>query len=541
MAARARQFGEALASRERVVENALGGVPPAGTGLRAVPRTANRRRFALYGTARSPFPTDAIIACIAILCFVFSGSRASAQSVWEMTPYRIRALVDVEPRPELTPRLVARMYACASERADTAVGAAWNLQIAPAPPELIRPLRGGLANLALDDLPAALVEDADASVDKLLLCSVRAAAGQYTLEARDYDLHSRLVGSPVKLVASQREQLPDQLFQALYAAFAPLAQIENVDEDKEAKQTNVVLRLRAASLPPLDPQLAWAKPGDVFRPVRRYNERDGKLKRVNLLEWTFLTVDSVNAAELSCKLFSGMRSPLTGRRRGKVEMLALLARPTGGSTELVVRSRLLGGDPNTSRAMSGYAIYSHPYDSPRTVLLGRTDGDGRLTIVADESPLRILMVKHGADTLARLPMMPGLEPELTADIPDDDQRLVAEGVIVGIQEKFVDTIARRAVLIKQVKTGLEEGKLDIAQKRMEELRKLPRQDDFLNEIRNEKQRAAADDPRIQKKVDKLFDDTREIVIRFLNPADLDTLESELGAALRGQPKAATGG
>ncbi|MGH7194914.1 MAG: hypothetical protein ACREJM_15470, partial [Candidatus Saccharimonadales bacterium] len=183
----------------------------------------------------------------------------------------------------------------------------------------------------------------------------------------------------------------------------------------------------------------------------------------------------------------------------------------------------------------------HPSDSPRTVLIGRTDGEGRLTIAADESPLRILMVKHGADTLARLPMMPGLESELTADIPDDDQRLVAEGAIVGIQEKFVDTIARRAVLIKQVRTGLEEGELEKAEKRMEELRKLPRQDDFLNEIRNEKQRAASDDPRIQKKIDKLFDDTREIVIRFLNPADLDNLESELGAALRGQPKAATGG
>lgn len=481
------------------------------------------------------------IACVAVLWLAFGGDRATAQSVWELTPYRILAYVAVEPRPELTPRLIARMYACASERADTAVGAAWDLHIEPAPPELLRPLLGGLANLTLDDLPPAIVTDAEANVDKLLLCSVRSVAGGYTLEARDYDLHSRLVGSPVILSAAQREQLPDQLFQALYAAFAPLAQIENVEEDKETKETHVVLRLRAASLPPLDPQLAWARPGDVFRPVRRYNERDGSLKRINLLEWTFLTVDRVQAAELNCKLFSGMRSPLTGRRRGKVEMLALLARPTGRSSELVLRSRVVGGDPTTSRPMSGYAIYSHPSDSPHTVLIGRTDGDGRLTVPADESPLRILMVKHGADTLARLPMMPGLEPELKADIPDDDQRLVAEGVIVGIQEKFVDTIARRAVLIKQIKAGLEEGKLDVAGKRMDELRKLPRQDDFLNEIRNEKQRAASDDPRIQKKVDKLFDDTREIVIRFLNPADLDNLESELGAALRGQPKPATGG
>ncbi len=531
MAEPARQFDAETTSQES----------SKGNRLRAVPCRAGRRRFAVRPTARSPLLIDAVVACVAALWFASFVSRASAQSVWELTPYRIRALVDVESRPELTTRLIARMYACASERADTAVGAAWELRIEPAPPELIRPLRSGLAKLSWDDLPPSLIDDAESQADKLLLCSVRAAAGGYTIEARDFDLHARLVGSPVKFAAAQREQLPDLLFQALYAAFAPLAQIEDVEEDKETKETKVVLRLRAASLPPLDPQLTWAKPGDVFRPVRRYNERDGSLKRINPLEWTFLTVDSVNAAELNCKLFSGMRSPLTGRRRGKVEMLALLARPTGGATRLLVRSRALGGDPATSRPMSGYAIYSHPSDSPRTVLVGRTDGDGRLTIPAGESPLRILMVKHGADMLARLPMMPGLEPELTADIPDDDQRLVAEGVIIGIQEKFVDTIARRAVLIKQVKTGLEEGQLEIAEKRMEELRKLPRQDDFLNEIRNEKQRAAPDDPRIQKKVDKLFDDTREIVIRFLNPADLDALESELGAALRSQPKAAAGG
>lgn len=462
---------------------------------------------------------------------------ASAQSVWELTPYRIRALVYVEPRPELTPRLVAQMFAWANERADTAVGAAWNLQIDRAPPELIRPLRGGLAHLALDDLPANFTEDGG-QTDKLLLALVRWAAGGYTIEARDYDLRSRLVGSPVRVSAAQCEQLPERFFQALYEAFSPLAQIETADENKETRETKVVLRLRAASLPPLDATVAWARPGDVFRPIIRFNDRDGKLKRINALDWTFLTVGNVNAAELTCTLYSGLRSPLSGRRRGRVEALALLARPTGEPTRLVLRSRLIGGDASTSRAMSGYAIYSHPPDSPRTVLVGRTDGDGRLTIPADDSPLRILMVKHGADTLARLPMMPGLEPELRAEIPDDDQRLVAEGVIIGIQEKFVDTIARRAVLIKQVRAGLEEGNLEVAQKRMDELRKLPRQDDFLNEIRNEKQRVSSDDARVQKKVDKLFDDTREIVIRFLNPADMDALESDLGAALRGKPSAA---
>jgi hypothetical protein len=208
-------------------------------------------------------------------------------------------------------------------------------------------------------------------------------------------------------------------------------------------------------------------------------------------------------------------------------------RPTGGSTELELHSRMLEGDPKTARPMAGYAVYAHPIDSPKTDLVGRTDGDGKLTIPADASPLRILLVKHGGEPLARLPMMPGLEPHMRVEIPDDDDRLLAEGIITGFQEHFVDLIARRQVLMTRIRALLEENKPAEASALLDELRTFKRQEDYINEIRIQKQRAVSPDKRVQKKIDKLFDDTEQVIIRFLNPAEVEKVESDISAKLRG--------
>jgi hypothetical protein len=385
-------------------------------------------------------------------------------------------------------------------------------------------MASSLTGLALGDLPETLIESED---DKLILVAVGVTDGGFQIEARDYDLHARLTGSPVVRDVRQRELLPDEVFQAVIAAFAPLARVEKV-EGKE-----VTLRQRAASLPTIDPSIAFTTPGDIYRAVRRYTDRDGKLKKLMPIEWTFVVVERLNEAGLICQMHTGLRSPLTGRSRGREEMLAMLARPTGGSTELELHSRLVGGDAKTVRPMAGYAVYAHPADSPRTELVGRTDGDGKLTVPADIAPLRILLVKHGGEPLARLPIMPGLEPRMQVEIADDDDRLLAEGIITGFQEHFVDVIARRQVLITQIRARLEENKAAEAKKMLDELRSFGRQEDYINEVRIQKQRAVSPDKRIQKKIDKLFDDTEQVIIRFLNPAEVEKIESEVNAKTRG--------
>ena len=467
--------------------------------------------------------------CVGLLAWLAPPRAHAAQSVWELTPYRIRVLLAVAPKPELTERLAEQVRDIVTERAGSSIGASWDLYVESAPAALQTPMLASLDTITAESLPAALLEGDD---DKAILLAIDFRNGNYVVGARDFDLRSRLHTAAVFRSVVDRGTLGDEAFRAVAAAFAPLAQVES-DPDKEDK-ARFKLRLRAGALPLADPTLISVRPGDAFRGAIRFNDRDGKLRKLMPLDWTFLTVQEVNGSELAANLHSGLRSPLSGRRRGRSEQLALLTRPPGGSTRLQLGSRALPGKPGSSRPLAGYEIYSHPADSPKTTLLGRTDGRGELTVPADASPVRVLLVKHGGETMARLPIMPGLLPVVQAEVPDDDARLAAEGQVTGLQENLVELVANRAVLMVRIRARMRDGKLDEAKQLMQELRKLGRQDDLSLLIDIRKRAAISNDPRMQKKIDRLFEDTREIVNRFLSQGEVDKLETDLEKAFRGE-------
>jgi hypothetical protein len=473
---------------------------------------------------RTPAPRRWQPLLAACAWLLFGAAAESAQSVWELTPYRIRVLLAAAAKPELTPRLVEQVRSMVLERADRSIGASWDLRVEAAPDELRGAMLSSLAKLSFDRLPEECLDGDD---DKLVLLSIDVRGGNYLIGARDFDLRSRLNAAPAFRVATDRALLGDEAFRAVLSAFAPLAQIESV-EDKQA-----VLRLRAAALPIADPSVTAVRAGDAFRGVIRFNDREGKLRKLMPLDWTFLTVQEIDGPELRCNLHSGLRSPLSGRRRGKIEQLALLARPPGGSTRLELRSRADAKKPGSSHPLAGYEVYAHPADSPTTVLLGRTDGRGELTIPAAADPVRVLLIKHGGEPLARLPLMPGLEPLARAEIPDDDQRLAAEGTVTGLQENLVELVANRQVLLILIRSRIQGGKLDEAKQLMAQLRKLGRQDELNTMIDLRKRSSVAQDPRMQRKIDRLFDDTKEIINQFFDQAEVDQLETELERALQG--------
>ncbi|HUY36523.1 MAG TPA: hypothetical protein VMV69_27555 [Pirellulales bacterium] len=492
------------------------------------------------------------------------GGRAPAAEplLWELTPYRIRVYVALAVEPELTPRLASQLREAIVERTDTTIGSAWRLEALPAPPELEWPMLRSLATLSAESLPKELLE---LDFDKLMLLTVTARHGVYQVAARDYDLRARRAGMPISYVVPQRAKLCDEAFRALLTAFVPLARVEGMIEEpkespppeaiapsappaagaapKEDKPRNkqALLRLRAAGLPPLDPSIVWVRPGDVFYSLTRTNDRDNKPKSIKAIDWTCLTVRSIAGAELTCDLNSGRRNPLGGRRRGRVEQLALLARAAGRSTRLEVWSRGDGKNEATKYPLAGYDVYSHPADSPKTVLIGRTDFQGAVTVPDDAGAVRVLLVMHGGEPLARLPLLAGVDPVLRAEILDDDERLEAEGLVHGMQENFVDLVARRQMLMARIHLRLDEGKTDEAKKLLDALRKLGRQEDFLSTIRQRKERTFSRDKATQTKIEKLFDDTEVVVNRFLTNSEVEKIEDEINAKTRGEPAPAAGG
>jgi len=168
-----------------------------------------------------------------------------------------------------------------------------------------------------------------------------------------------------------------------------------------------------------------------------------------------------------------------------------------------------------------------------TELVGRTDHNGVLSIPAANFPLQVLYVKHGGALLARLPMVPGLKPNLEAEIMDDDRRLAAEGFITALQENLVDLVVLREILITRFHIRLESGKqkdLEPARQRLDELESLyERLDIFRDELttRRKEVEKAAGDGWDKAKVLKLYDDTDTILVNYLDPTVPKNLRKQL--------------
>ena len=86
-----------------------------------------------------------------------------------------------------------------------------------------------------------------------------------------------------------------------------------------------------------------------------------------------------------------------------------------------------------------------PGEEQQTEPLGVTDAAARSSCRGD-GRLQLLYVKNGKQLLARLPVLPGQSESLLAALVDDDRRLQAEGLVIALQSRALDLVARREIL-----------------------------------------------------------------------------------------------
>ena len=87
--------------------------------------------------------------------------------------------------------------------------------------------------------------------------------------------------------------------------------------------------------------------------------------------------------------------------------------------------------------------------------------------------MQILLVKHGDQWLARLPMVAGLEPQLAAAVAPDDGSVALQECLAGVRDAAVDLTARRAMLLGRLKARIAAGQFAEAEQLLKELRQLP--------------------------------------------------------------------
>jgi hypothetical protein len=167
-------------------------------------------------------------------------------------------------------------------------------------------------------------------------------------------------------------------------------------------------------------------------------------------------------------------------------------------------------------------------------LVGQTDRQGRLVVPSLKGTLmRVLLVKNGSALLAKLPIVPGLERQLTADVPNDDQRLGAEGFVNGLQEELLDIVARQKILVAMIHSRMEAKQFDKAAALVEELRGLPTAQQLNVLLVREQERLATNDTSIQKKIETMIGDTRQLIEKWLDPRVIEDLERDLHEAKTG--------
>ncbi len=485
----------------------------------------------------------------AALAVLFCGAallpeRAAAQSSWEYSPYQMQVWLTVGPAAELDDSFGAALRQSLLQRADAVVGACWKLTIGPPPAKIAADVALDVALVSTQDVEE-LAHEMLVRSDKLMLMNVSANPREYVIRVRELDCRTRHFGPVIERRVRQPDCLAAESFAALVEAFAAVVRIE------QGEVKHLVVRLRAGGLI-LDPNSpAYISAGQILQPIVRKNDRLGQYTRIDVVEWTFLQVmdrNKTNPNVLNCYVHSAMRSPIRGRGGSRREQYALAIRPTHGSTQLVVEAQVRSTE--TPYPLPGLEVYSKlPSTDPTpqtpeeqlaaakknpAVLLGYTDWRGAKTIEPYEQPLRIVYLKNGGQLLRRLPIVPGLDAQLVAQVPDDDPRLQAEGYIRGFHGELMDLVAQRQILAALIKKRIEDGKTDEAKTLLSDFRALPSRNNMLSKL-NDAQRRQKVSPNkyVQGRIDTLYADTKTMLTNYLDPTLTSQLTSLVNRAEQG--------
>ena len=117
-------------------------------------------------------------------------------------------------------------------------------------------------------------------------------------------------------------------------------------------------------------------------------------------------------------------------------------------------------------------------------------------------------------------------------------RLVVEGFITGLQEEVFDSIARQKILVARIRSRIEAKDFDKASELLLELRKLPAGQQFVVRLARERDVLTSNDAGIQKKIDMLLNDTRQLIDKNFDPSLVENLERDLREAKTSDGKVA---
>lgn len=337
-----------------------------------------------------------------------------------------------------------------------------------------------------------------------------AARFGWSATVRELDVRTRMFGEIRQVDTAQQSQLPELLFEGIAESLTPLARIVRVDE------ANVMLEERAGELLALQENLPSATRHKVLIPVTRTNDRDGNPLLIRRVDWTFLSVERNSGGLLSTTMHTGLRSPINARMRPRHQQLALLAKPTDDHTTIHFASYVSQEMPlpicDILEAVPG---------RKQAVNIGTTSPWGEFRIdYLPERPVRLLYVRNGANLIARIPVLPGVDRVLTAEVPIADSTLHAESLVLGLQEEILDTLATRQIFVAQAITYRQRSDRKAFDDTLQKLRRLKTRQNYESELNILKMQLPYDDSVSRRRIETMIEQTRRLVRESLPPVEV---------------------
>jgi hypothetical protein len=448
-----------------------------------------------------------VLLAIGLAACASSALRAADRArppAWELWPYRVHVVVAVERGGGMPPSLEDKLMPWLKAKAEAAVGGMWKLEVLPAPVALRQKLL-----TEFDSLPAENIHGDPKSVDKLIFTAVRRTEWGWQVRAREYDVVTGLWNSTISRDVRQADLIRHETFQAIMAAFAPLARIEQADGD------NVTLRLRASALAPGGRVLLSG--GTAFRPVLLESDASGAITgKATLVDWTYLTSAESSGTLIKCRMQTALSGAVIPAYHPQRQRWAIAVAPSSAATRLRLVTR--GGDAAPIEGCQVVALeLSTAGGVPKEVVIGHSDRRGEVEIPAVAQAVRLIEVRHGGEVLARVPIAVGLGSAVTLPLQFDPKRLALESAISQLADDLVDLTARREVLSARIRAAEQGGKADDASALRQQLREIGGADPLLSRLDKLQQQVQAASPATQKHMQERLTSLRKGIDQLKAP------------------------
>lgn len=464
---------------------------------------------------------------------------------WSFRPYRVAIWLIPDDHPRWTSAVMSML----SQQLDRDLGliepAAWKTTTQVVPNQWRDLLTTWQKNTA--ELPVEFYE-ALKPWDKLVLVRLGHANAELSYDLNELDVNGWSLGPTYSGTTAEFLPLPGRVADTIAQAFRPIVRIEHSEQDIVTTRVRAHgLMVRSERNPDAEPgsdaefelvenrtSPCWIETGEIFEPVVRLANRRRvfELKGIESLDFTMLVQqDAVDGPYVRARVVSVNRADvaLTRKKGRNTEKIGIVVRTPPGNT--TIRLFTLRGTSARDLAefpLNGYQIYSRSIYGTEDSFeyLGKTNWDGVIEIEPGDERVRLLLVKNGERNLARLPVMPGYKPVMEKLLPDDEERITAEGVVSGLKSESLDLWARRKVLAERIRLALEKNEFAMANRYYELYRQMVGVNQWRDLLADYERRLASSEKRQQKKISDMFKELTEFATKEFKLDD-DTKVQEM--------------